>query len=219
MFIIFDLDDTLIDTTGSILPFKFRAILEKFFSNKIEQCFSDLLSYSQGAKSSIDAVKQFAQNKGLSNHFLAQAKEILGNDQLPKKVSMLPLAKPILNHLKKDFKLFLVTFGNKSLQMAKMKSAGIDKGYFCKIVVTDQPDKRCAYQALFEEFSLDPHKGIVIGDRVDRDLKPAKELGCYTVHMKWGRRSNQEIDQMKIDRQVEHLSDFLQICLKKIGKI
>lgn len=174
---------------------------------------------NQSAQSSSEVLEKVQREFCLSDQLYLKAKKILDSTQLPKQITLLPSAKTLLESLKNDFKLFVVTFGNKQLQEMKLKNTGIDRGYFCKIVVTDQRVKKRSYQRLFEEYQLNPKDGIVIGDRALGDLKPAKELGCYTVHIKWGRGLNQEFDKSIMDRQVLHLENFYQICRNKIGKI
>lgn len=192
--------------------------MDQRYRGQSQEMLLHFLKLNQNMSSSI-VLKKIKEKFSFSEEIYQRVQKILYNETLPQKISLLPFAKTLLKSLKKDFQLFLITFGNERLQRMKLKSTGIDKGYFCKIIVTDQRVKKQSYQALFEEFQLKPKDGIVIGDRVLGDLKPAKELGCYAVHIKWGRGLNQEFDKSAMDQQVSHLSDFYQICREKIGKI
>jgi FMN phosphatase YigB (HAD superfamily) len=69
----------------------------------------------------------------------------------------------------------------------KMKKAGIDSSIFSKILFSAARNKKIHYQGLLDEFGVSPSEVVVCGDRIATDLVPAKELGCRTVHMRWGR--------------------------------
>ena len=80
--------------------------------------------------------------------------------------------------------------GKPHQQLFKMKNAGIDSTIFSKIVISEREDKKSSYKEVLEELNMPSDRTIVCGDRIKRDLTPAKELGCKTVHMHWGRGLN-----------------------------
>jgi FMN phosphatase YigB (HAD superfamily) len=57
----------------------------------------------------------------------------------------------VLNFLKKRYKLFLVTGGNKFFQMEKIKKAGLDFSYFSKIYVAGK-SKKNIYKKIIDHY-------------------------------------------------------------------
>ena len=81
----------------------------------------------------------------------------------------------------------MVTKGKRKIQLKKLKKAGIDSKLFSKIVVSSKEDKKKIYQQILRETKKQPDEIVVIGDRPNLDLRPAKELGCITIHIRQGR--------------------------------
>jgi FMN phosphatase YigB (HAD superfamily) len=108
---------------------------------------------------------------------------------LPKdfKVLCTPYAKQILEKAHKKAILALVTGGHPPFQREKLEKAGIDAALFSKIAIPEDSMKKPFYQEISKEFSVDPTEIWVCGDRIPMDLAPAHELGCKTIHMRWGR--------------------------------
>ncbi len=195
MLIIFDLDDTLIDTSGSVTPFKMRECLKRFVAEGLplsdfEASYQKLLAINAKSLKSKDALVQFLAEMGGRPEWLAGA---LLEMTLPLpeqfRVPTTPNAKEILKHLGKSHALALVTGGHPPFQLEKLEKAGIDRTIFSKIAIPEDSMKKLFYQRLLKEFSMPPGRVLVCGDRVGMDLVPAFELGLTTVHMRWGRGS------------------------------
>jgi FMN phosphatase YigB (HAD superfamily) len=193
LLIIFDLDDTLIDTSGSIIPFKMKICLEKLISEGLkipsfEEGYEKLLSFNAASMKSKDAlfdlVSFYGGDVSLVDRVIGEMTTPLPKDFF---VKATPNAKEILDLFSKKHILTLVTSGYPPFQMEKLEKAGIDRSYFSKIAIPEDFVKKPLYASLLEEFSLSPEEAIVCGDRVALDLAPAFELGIRTVHMKWGR--------------------------------
>lgn len=109
--------------------------------------------------------------------------------ELPHDVTVYPMesAIEVLDSLKEKYQLALVSIGKPHLQLLKMKNAGLDSTIFSKIVISEKDDKKASYKEVLETLNAMPTKTVVCGDRVKRDLTPAKELGCKTIQMQWGR--------------------------------
>jgi FMN phosphatase YigB (HAD superfamily) len=123
---------------------------------------------------------------------LAKLREPL-TDQSPP-VHVVPYALEMLKIVQKKHFLSIVTIGVPSLQLSKLKNAGIDPLDFSKINVIEERDKKPSYRALIDEAGLQPQEDVVCGDRIAIDLAPAKELYCHTVHVAWGRGSHMRED-------------------------
>lgn len=193
MLIIFDLDDTLIDTSGTVTPYKMKECLaslirEGLAISNFEEAYRELLTLNASALKSRDALERFVLNRQGSVDLVDKVIEDMIRP-LPQdfSVSLTPNAKEILEYFSKTHKLALVTGGHPPFQMEKLEKAGIDRGCFSKIAIPEDSVKGPFYKELLEEFSAPPNQTFVCGDRVAMDLLPAHELGMTTVHMRWGR--------------------------------
>lgn len=120
-------------------------------------------------------------------------------------------AATLLKNLHPLHTLAVVTTGKPSIQMQKLKRSGIDSSLFSKILVTEKGDKGPLYKELLEEFSLPAKRGLVCGDRIWRDLSPAKQLGMRTALILWGRGLNAPLPSPDVDFVLSSLSEVEKI--------
>lgn len=93
----------------------------------------------------------------------------------------------ILDHLRRDYRLAVV-----ANQPPECRNSLVRRNlapYFDVIAISEEidlakPDPRIFEWAL-REASIDPARAIMIGDRRDNDIAPAKALGMRTVWLKW----------------------------------
>ncbi len=210
MLIIFDLDDTLLDTSGVVTPFKMSECLKRMIADgaKIENfdaAYGELLALNQKCMSSKDTIFLFAAKVGGDPE--RAVKELIAplpeNFQIP----MTPGAKEILNYLIPITNLSLVTGGYPPFQAEKMKKAGLDPSIFSKIAIPEDSVKKPFYMECIKEFFLNPNEIWVCGDRIEMDLVPAYELGLKTIHMRWGRGKVTKSPEW-VDRSIETLRDL-----------
>ncbi len=195
MLIIFDLDDTLVDTSICITPRKLEEALQAMIRegltvDNFDSALRSLLEFDAApGASSPSALEAFLSQHGYSKIFLpvglAKLREELSPDHEP--ALAVPHAFEMLHAVKNRHNLAIVTMGSPSLQYSKLKKAGIDPAFFSKIVIIEEKNKKPSYQAIIEEARLPSQEVVVCGDRVAVDLVPAKELCCHTVHMARGR--------------------------------
>lgn len=214
MLIIFDLDDTLIDTSGVVTPFKMKECFQQLSLSGVkfpESALDDLLERNKKAAKSKEALIAFANFYNASKQQIDDALKIL-TTPLPDsfRVPMTPHAQEILEYYRKRCPMAIVTGGHPTYQMDKLKKAGIDTSFFSMIASPEDSVKKPYYQALQEKFSI-PSKDIwVCGDRIEMDLRPAFELGLNTIHMRWGRGAF-----LKTEKWVNHSINNLH-ALKEI---
>jgi len=193
LLIIFDLDDTLIDTSGSLTPHKMENSLKammkeglaiKNFNHDLE----DLLAINAEAESSHTALENFLLSKNFPLTFLDIGLAALREELMPDDpISLVPYVKEMLEEIKGRHLMAIVSVGFPALQASKLKKAGIDPSLFSKIDIIAEKNKKPSYQALIDDAQLSCKEVIVCGDRGAIDLAPAQELGCHTVHLKRGR--------------------------------
>lgn len=184
--IIFDLDDTLIDTSGSVTPHKLRDVIDAMKIPSPERAYRELLSLNEGAKSSKEALILF------SARYQVPWEEALKAMSSPLpfdfKIPLTLGAKEILTYLvDSHHTMALVTGGDPFFQMEKLEKSGIDPSIFSNIAIPEDSNKKPYYQALAKAFSFPPGEILVCGDRSAMDLLPAHELGFRTFLRRWGR--------------------------------
>lgn len=217
MLLIFDLDDTLIDTSGCITPVKLEDALVRMVEEGLSiPSFSDalevLLRLDRCAESSKQALAEFLEINNADMKFLEiGVKEVY--DNISSEIPVFPLNNTleVLNELVRVHQLALVSVGRKQQQLEKMKKAGIDSSIFSKIIISEDRDKKPHYLAIVEEFDLVASDVIVCGDRVLRDLAPGRELGFKTVHMQWGRGLHCSGSKVDVDFTISNLIEIKEI--------
>jgi putative hydrolase of the HAD superfamily len=210
LLIIFDLDDTLLDTSGAVTPFKMRECLKRLIEDganvgDFEQAYADLMALNNVSLRSKDAVSQFAERLGCDpTRALAEL-----SAPLPRgfSIPMTPGAKEILGYFCPKYPLVIATGGYPPFQREKIEKAGLEPSIFSKIAILEDSNKQPLYEGLPKEFSTKPEKIWVCGDRVETDLAPAHRLGFKTVHMKWG-RGKMEKSADWIDFEISTLSEL-----------
>jgi len=221
LLIIFDLDDTLIDTSAYLTPFKLEKVLagmidDGYISSEPVKALEDLLSFNKRESSSGLALERFSEQYGVDPKRCAIGLKELYNT-LPDPVSVRPVlgAVEVLQELSKSGTLAIVSVGNEEQQLFKLEKAGIPFSLFYKIFVLEEKNKKKYYLLLIEEMKIDPKQVVVCGDRISVDLVPAKEIGCCTVHMERGRGLNEPSSAKKhVDFSITELSQLVEICAK-----
>lgn len=215
MLIVFDLDDTLIDTSGTITPFKMQCMVRMLTEQGIhlgENPYEEAKALNERCKTSKEMVHQLLERYS-ALHLLGETLALY-TSPLPTDFSVptTPDAKKVLNSLNREiFTLTLVTGGVRSFQLEKMEKAGLEHSNFSKIVVPEDSKKGPHYEDLLKEFSItDPQEALVVGDRIWMDLAPAHALGMRTVHMRWGRGLKEQEEEW-IDHSITSLNGLLKL--------
>lgn len=199
MLIIFDLDDTLLETTGTIAPFKleqfFHVILQEESSLDKEE-LATLLRLNQGSQSSINAILEYLEIKGFPkakwDHFLQIFKK---NVDFPEDIDLVSGVKETLFDFVQQHDVAVVTRGRKEFQLKKLDFLPVPKEQFVEVRVVEVGSKYQAYQEIQKKLAVPTFEVLVVGDRVDMDLLPAKQLGFLTVHMQNGRGLRVQIEK------------------------
>jgi FMN phosphatase YigB (HAD superfamily) len=213
LLIVFDLDDTLIDTSGVVTPYKIRSIIMMLEREKISlppDGVIQLTELNEQCTNTKDAVRIFLERHSAA-HLFPKALEVY-TAPLPKDFSIptTPGAQKVLKLFKKKKTILaLVTGGSPSFQREKLEKAGFEPSIFSKIAIPEDSIKGPHYQALLKEFSLLPRDAMVVGDRVRMDLAPAHDLGMKTVHMRWGRGLREQTEKW-IDRSITSLEELME---------
>lgn len=198
MLIIFDLDDTLVDTSGCITPVRLERALAAMVQVGLsvpEDAGKKLQQINQQELSSRDALSKFLAICGGSDEIKELAyregvRVMYEEDDIDMPLKPVDGAVEVLKELSMEHQLALVSWGRAAQQMAKLEKAGIDSAIFSKISVSEDKNKKNIYQQVQAELKYPADQVWVCGDRIAIDLKPATELGFRTIHLRFGRGLN-----------------------------
>lgn len=179
--VIFDLDDTLINTTDQLIPIAISVLRQVLISYEISISEHELIKIRQeffktNPRQSFNThlVQQFFDLKEQSE-VLNKLSECFYNIPLPNSLLLTPDAEKVLKELKAN--LYLVTSGSKVTQFKKIKLTGLEK-YFKSWHCAEDEVSLSKHQ-LFKELikDKDPKSVLVIGNRIDNEIKAANSLG------------------------------------------
>ena len=216
MLIIFDLDDTIIDTSGSIIPFRLKKALDVMIQDGLKvddklSAYQKMIELDQQAQNSNEALKSFLESIDQQKFYPSGHAVIYKDRDFSFPIQTTTNAKIILENLAHHYDLALVSYGERDIQLLKMEKAGIDTTLFSTIIICQEPDKSKSYRSLKDLTLPQDDKVIVVGDRIERDLLPAKELGFTTVLMKWGRGILQDEKNRVVDYTITSLEQLIAV--------
>lgn len=217
MLIIFDLDDTLIDSSGSIIPVKLKAALQAMVKaglkvSSVDKAFRTLMDINSNSPNGKETLRTFLDSIRADARFLEEGvKEYYSATETSFIISPLPQAREVLAELKENHDLVIVSTGDEKQQQLKLKKANIDLTLFHTIIVCEGYNKKNHYKNLMKEFKCAPAEIAVCGDKFETDLLPAKELGMRTVHILWGRSSGMPIKGAGPDYSIRGLPELKRI--------
>ena len=218
--IIFDLDDTLIDTWNCFLPVELKGALlamiqEGLVVKDVEKAFTLLMKINSQSPDGTSAIQKFLQEMGADERFLDVAIQSYYHcSHSDFKINPLPGVVETLAVLKKRYVLALVSRGIERIQRLKVENIGIDAKLFSDVIITLNYDKGDAYQKLLLKQKCLPREALVVGDKYDSDLLPAKKLGMATVFMNHGRGKVFPPKKGEVDFTINNLKELLFILEK-----
>lgn len=191
MLIIFDLDDTLIPTSSLITPYKFQRVLSRFpylfkDTGQVLRDFERILSATSSSK---DAIKELLFLYQIDCATAASMIDLFSDHELPESLCWSDAALSVLDQLAPLHQLAVVTRGQTGYQKKKMALLEEFEQFFQQVVIVEKGSKLGAYQELMASFEASGFHTMVIGDRIDWDLCPAKQLNCHTVWLNRALRS------------------------------
>lgn len=212
MWILFDLDDTLVETSKCLTPY---ALERAYHSMGSIGTLDELIELNQKSLTSKEAVECFWSRHSQDKEKLHLGLSVL-SAPLEEKTSLDPVpgAVELLDELYGQFPLVLVTRGIESLQREKMKKAGIQPDRFSKLIIGCMEGKRSAYEMAARELNLPPTEAIVCGDRVPLDLSPGRVLGMTTVHFLNGRGVHHREPRGDVDHTIQSIQELTKVFHK-----
>lgn len=223
--VFFDIGSTLVDETdfnSHFLGYVYET-LERAGANVAKEAFDDCLRTviaerkfdAGGYRTIIKAlVKNFSNDEVILLHILDHYRDF-GIKKYVESMTPFPDTIEVLNSLKGKYKLGIIA--NQPLGTRKrIETLGLTS-YFDVIALSEElqlrkPDIRIFLYAL-RISGCNPKEAVMIGDRLDADIGPAKSLGMTTVRIKKGIMNVQyPLNSHEIpDYEVESLKQILSI--------
>jgi FMN phosphatase YigB (HAD superfamily) len=106
-------------------------------------------------------------------------------------IVVFPGVESLLKHLvSKGVFTAIVSTGNRFTQIKKIEILRlrnlVDAVHICKL----PEGKLNLFRRCFREFDAQPRETLVVGDRIDQEIRYGKMLGCVTVRVLQGKRSH-----------------------------
>jgi putative hydrolase of the HAD superfamily len=188
--IIFDLDDTLYDCSGTLV-LKSKKLAAKTISKAIKCSEAEALKLQLEFEGRLgpkaDISREIADLYNLSEVFCKEITNAINALEVEGAV-LFPDTMDSINELKIiGYKLFLVTFGIREMQENKIKILGLERA-FDEIIITEDPrGKEKCFKEILDKYGLEPEQVLCIGDKIKDEIEVGKKLGMPTVLMKHGR--------------------------------
>lgn len=194
--IVFDLDDTLFDTSKWLLDDAIRDTCS--FLSTLPQNNKNIDFFREQRASILNTTPRNDWILGLVKKnfpfhlwetIYHQAKAIFYERDIPNYIKLEDCVYEMLRNLCQKYKLYLVTQGNLNTQSKKIKILNISH-LFSEIFIVPSlqvKNKGEAFQTIEKQNSgLEPKDFMSVGNRVDTDLAPAKALGWTTCWIDQG---------------------------------
>ena len=214
--IIFDLDDTLYDCSGTLV-LKSKELAAKTISKAIKCSEAEALKLQLELEGRLgpkaDIAREIASSYNLPEEFCAEVSKAI-NDLNVEGTVLFPDTMNSINELKRlGYKLFLVTFGTREMQKKKIKVLGLEKA-FDEIVITESPrGKEKCFKEILVKYDLEPKQVLCVGDKIKDEIEVGKRLGMSTALMKHGRHYHfykSEINDKEAYIHIAKISDLLE---------
>lgn len=200
--VLFDLDDTLVRyrrSPGEVLQVSFEIIgLTPLFT--VEEYYKRFDEFAQQCDSMQELRSECFATLAAENGYEAdqgrKVAKIFDSERDQTDVEPYPEAVNVLNTLRKDYQLGIVTNGANEAQQQKIDGAGIRK-FFDSITVAgrDIPPKPASepFVRAINSLTTEPDTTVHVGDSLEADIGGATAVGLHSV---WVSESNdtQEYD-------------------------
>jgi len=186
--IIFDLDDTLYDgdhLTEIALRQSVQVMIDRGLNCKLDEGvdrIKEIIKEDPVADKFRELAKSFNQedfdiiNKGKDRYFNSDFDEL----------KIYSDTKEVLGRLCEKYKMILITQGFPIQQNKKINVLGI-RNYFDFIFISDIGRKKEDFESILEILNLKSGEILVVGDRIETEIKIGNELGMKTVRLLRGK--------------------------------
>ncbi len=206
--LIFDLDDTLFDTWGQLVRPAAReaclAMIAAGLDADLEHALQTRASlFAQQPRA--DVHRLLVETLGVRSEEDPEQVRLAGHQayfgrEVEPHIALAPETESLLRELYELYALFLVTAGVPRTQRSKVAYLKLEP-YFREVHYVDGDagqTKRDAFARILADHGLAPHQVVCIGDRPDREIVSANQLGMVSVRVRGG-----EFSHLRAERALE----------------
>ncbi len=219
--IAFDLDDTLLNTSGLLVPkavlHSFQILIQNGLMLTLSECEQRRLEMIRKV-SHKDVFQALAKDYGTaatvqSVPFAVQA---FYEPVLPETLPLLPGARENINYLKTHYLLYVVTAGTEETQRNKAAALGITDD-FKKIYVTNSLQKQRkenAFLDIIQSNSLKPEELLCVGNSLPSEIFDALKIGARACYFEFG-EDRGPISKIKAEQphfHIRHHHELINTC-------
>lgn len=189
--LIFDLDDTLIDTHGQLVQEAHWQACLAMHAAGLPVAPQELMQTRQRLLISHprDEINTLlAQYYGFASEEIIRAGFETYFNPVLTQLDLLPGVRPLLEVWAQQFLLFLVTSGYAQTQKRKVELLNIEH-LFTDIIYADiknQQGKHEAFSQIYQQYGGNRQEYLVIGDRINNEILAGNLLGMTTVWIRHG---------------------------------
>ncbi|MFN8945381.1 MAG: HAD hydrolase-like protein [Pseudobdellovibrionaceae bacterium] len=225
--VIFDLDDTLIDTSHLVLPLAVKRAFQSLIQAGAKTTYEELKhdrdilrkQHPHHEIFSILAKKYFANTKAspeIIELAIQKATKCFYEPELNAPFPLIEGAKENLDQIFRKKDMYLVTSGIPTAQKKKVFACQIEK-YFkqCFYVESMQgQDKSAALSEILKKYPHKPSVFLSIGNRLSSEIRESKKLGMQTCYFQFGEHQDEEpaSDHEHPDYVIHHHQELLTTC-------
>jgi len=197
--LVFDLDDTLLDTTAL-----FTRIKQRFFEHLVRAGLNQQQIETEYERIDETNIARFGYISERTIISLRETMESLypqhgipfsqpdleilatvGSSGLYEVPGLMPYAASLLSWCKERFRLALLTRGSISYQQVKLQVSGLGSSFESAKVVPAKSET--AFAELLRSLNVPPSRAVSIGDSARFDIVPALSIGMRAIHVRYSR--------------------------------
>ncbi len=218
--LIFDLDDTLLDTWAQLVQPAAREACSAMVSAGLATDVATCLDARQRLFVSSprgDCYTGLVETFGVSGDTHPRDVRDAGHRayferEVEDHIRLFDGALSLLDQLGTDRTLFLVTSGHPRTQQQKVAILGIADRFEAVHYVDSSAGetKHARFHQILGETGLEPREHLAIGDRLDREIRDANRLGMTTCHVHYGEFQHltpQHTDE-EPDYRITHITEL-----------
>lgn len=222
--LVFDLDDTLLDTYRQLVPQASREACERMIesglSTDLQSCLAarDEIAQTDGRKYLFESlVQRFGTTGPRSVQDVADAGfKAFYDRKVESNLSLFPGLRDMLHDLRNAYGLHLVTAGHPDTQEEKLKILDLHSLFNSVTIVNTfaRETKRGAFEAIAQRTNESAVRHLSIGNRLDTDIAPAKDIGWTTCWVRYGEyaRSTPLTPSETPDFTLSKITELIETC-------
>lgn len=222
--LVFDLDDTLLDTYGQLIPPASReacsAMIEAGLATDVQSCLlaRDEIARTNGrADLYRNLVARFGVRAGANEDQVASSGHKAFHERsVERDITLFAGTRDMLRDLRSRYRLYLVTAGAPGTQQEKIDILKIEDSFDEVHIVNIMrgESKGQAFASILKTHGGEPVRYLSIGNRLDTDIAPAKRLGFKTCWVTYGEYAyTSPKDEFELpDYEIADMEELIPTC-------